>query len=358
MLKTKMLNIFNLLFCLIFVSVIVATSQVNAVPFPGIEEFVIQDSRNKIYQALHSNWCVPTCTDISSAYISRLLGVTPPDVAVKSGILVNGSIHRYLRTKQLDLDPQSMKAIYTGAAMIPFIDYEPIIAREKMKLEGAFASADACSPENKTCEFLKDILYKQKEDKWQYNTESGQLMCKYLEVEHPAFFIDKDSETTVDSTLHEFYQTLKEPQVQLLRSLENAIFCLKHSLNLLGVETELNTWFHNKKITCKCEIKSTPDFNAILAAIDNKNLIILDFVARSRDPHNNVHHACIVVGRVTPPGTSERYLEVYNPDPAYSSQNPMIIGPPLTYRAPSTKNPAGIQKVVSRYMVIKYQREE
>ncbi len=357
MLKTKMFNIFNLLFCLLFVSATVATSQVSAIPFPGMVEFVKQDSPNKIYQAPHSNWCVPTCTDISSAYISRLLGVTPSDVAVKSGILVNGSVHRHLRTKQLDLDPQSMKAIDIGAAMIPFIDYKPIIAREKMKLEGAFASADACSPENKTCEFLKDILYKQKEDKWQYNTESGQLMCKYLEVEPPAFFIDKDSETTVNATLHEFYQILKEPQVQLLRSLENAIFCLRHSLNLLGVETELNTWFHNKKITCNCEIKSTPDFNAILAAIDNKNLIILDFAAKGLDPQRSLHHACIVVG-VTPPGTSERCLEVYNPDPAYSGQNPMIIGSSLTYRAPSTKSPAGIQKIVSRYMVINYQKKE
>ena len=61
---------------------------------------------------------------------------------------------------------------------------------------------------------------------------------------------------------------------------------------------------------------------------------------------------------VTPPDTSERYLEVYNPDPTYGGPNPMIVDPSLSYRGRSIKTPVGIQKVVSRYMVIKYQREE
>lgn len=344
----------------IFISIFTVCLNINyvtAVPFPAIEEFVTPDGPNKIYQVPNSKWCVPTCTDLASVYISRISGADPTDVSVQSGILVNGAVHRYLRTKQLDLEPQSMKAIYTGASMIPFIDCKPIIAREKMKLEGVFASADTGSFEDEDCEFLKDILYKQKTDKWQYNEKSGQLMCKYLELGCPISFINKDSENTVDITLHEFYHTLKEPQLQLLHFLKNAIVCLKKSLNLLGVETELNTWFQSKAITCKCNIIGNPSFNAILTAVDNNNLIILDFVAQGRDPHNSVHHACIVVG-VTPPDTSERYLEVYNPDPTYGGPNPMIVDPSLSYRGRSIKTPVGIQKVVSRYMVIKYQREE
>ena len=342
----------------IFISIFTVCLSINYVfanPFLKIEEFVNSGSPNKIQQVQNSKWCVPTCTDIAAAYISRASRAELTDVSVQHNILVNGAVHENITDNGLNLDEQ-FEAIQIGARIIPFISSAPMARIRNL------VSTEEYELHNRVQEFLKNILYKRpvgQRHNWKCNNNICVIIGEYLHKELTAF-TDKDTEEEVDETLNQFVSSLQESDLQQLYSLNKAILCLHRNLPFIKelIEEKLHKWFQSE-----CEIKpvirqaddisnsaesnkTTREtcFNNIVASIDQGRVIILDCVYDTNAGRGN--HACIVVG-VTPPGTGERYLEVYNPDPSYSGMNPMQMDKQLTYIAPDGKT-----KVVSRYTII------
>ena len=339
-------------------------SYVTANPFPEIKEFVNSGSPNRIQQVRNSKWCVPTCTDIAAAYISRVSGAELTDVPVQHNILVNGAVHENITNYGLDLDDQ-FEAIQIGARIIPFISSAPMARIKDLVYNNdartGILSYDGYNRSERPFAFLKNILYKRpagQRSNWKSNNNICVIMDEYLHKELTAF-TDKDTEEEVDKTLNQFVSSLEESNLQQLYSLNKAIPCLQQSLNLLGIQDELNKWFQRPElaakignIQCECKIKNVQQndqqdcFNDIFANAVPGNVIILDFQYANESGGG---HACIVTGKGS--DATRQFLEVYNPDPSYGEMNPMLVNNSLTYTAPGGK-----KRVASRYVIIKYRK--
>lgn len=353
-----------LFLCMLAIPV-VATNIVFADPFLEIKEFVLPDSPQRIQQVKNSKWCVPTCVDIASAYVSRISGAPLSDLTVLNNILVNGAVNQTITEFKLDLSGH-FKAIETGAKLIANIPQSSKTAIKDLvyDLGGSILTFDQYKSLEGYSNFFINVLYKRSVDgdipKWTYNKKAGTLIGAYLSnnQEFSTIFTEKENEQQVDDTVKQFVAGLSEDDIHSIYFLNLAIPCLWRSLLFPEIPNTVTRWFQDEalvkkigNIQCECEVKDATRvtqavFDNIFANAAGGNTVILDFVCADTDRTN---HACIVVGAGE--DVNGKWLEVYNPDPNYAGNNPMLVTNSLTYTISGNKS-----RVLSRYVIVTTKR--
>ncbi|MDR1472978.1 MAG: hypothetical protein LBI41_00215 [Lactobacillales bacterium] len=300
------------LFYALFFTFFTSVNFTNADIFPNMLPFVQQGNPQRIQQPANSAWCVSTCIDVVLASSEK---VAPSFV---NGLLSGG------------INAQKLGSFWEKPSLSTVLSMLPHLTPIQLAKIGQIDTKQIAVAERK--EFLNAVL-----SFIGKNRPVQDQIKDFLHVQFDAISQENKADQ-IDAILSQLLS-----QYEDLDELIRVTKIIRYSTPMSEIQTILG---HFPGMACKRHNVAHLDqaYRNILRELqagDGKCLVIIHF-ANVTDTSTG-GHACVTCG------FTDTSIVIYNPDPAYTEQNPYDVGADFYYIAPS-----GVKKIPTEYCVIRW----